>query len=302
MENQQPITQNQPLSPPPPKSNLWMIISLVLITAVVVGGGVYFWLITQTKKAPTSSTQTQLTPTSQSEQPLTSTAPPISQPAGADYPLEPKFISLDEAWNKYDDPIAGFSLKVPKLMIEPYASCKYVDTAGDHSYRPQEGPVPVKFFLDKGVVYLAAEYTYKLGGETKDASGRTYYSKCDKTPNSVIILADRENYHSPAWEISIKTINSDIELEQFLKNRYGEGCKLGEKKPFTQEGVFDIQILGDGLDLGETKCPINYMTKVLYYPAGKKVAAWNIGQACGFAYPDFDNCKDSEMTNSFRFE
>lgn len=292
MENKQPIIQNQLLSPPPPKTNLWMIISLILITAILAGGGVYFWLISQTKKETVPTQETKPTPTLQAEKPQTSTAPEVS----------PRFISLDANWNKYDDPIAGFSLKVPKLMIEPYASCKYVDTAGDHSYRPQEGSVPVKFFLDKGIVYLAAEYTYKLGGETKDASGRTYYSKCDKTPNTVAILADRENYHSPQWQIVIKTISSDAELEQFLKNRYGEGCKLGEKKPFVQEGVFDIQILGDGLDLSETKCPINYMTKVLYYPAGKKVAAWDIGQACGFAYPDFDNCKDTEMTDSFRFE
>lgn len=297
-KEQPSLPVNQTLSPP--KTNFWMIISLILLTVIIVGSGVYFWLTTQAKKVTAPPAQIQPSPTSQTEQPLTSTVPPISQPAGADYPLEPKFISVDEIWNKYDDPIAGFSLKVPKQMLEPYANCPYV-TTNDHSYRPKEGLVPVQFFLDNGVVFLAAQYIYRLGGETMEG-GRNYFSKCDKTLNSVTILADRENYHSPAWEIVVKTINSDLELEQFLKNRYGEGCKLGEKKPFAQEGVFDIMIEGDGLDLGETKCPLNYMTKVLYSPTRKKLAAWDIGQACGFAYPTFDKCLDMEMVDSFRFE
>lgn len=291
MENQQTTVQPQPL-PPPTKTNVWMVISLILLTIIIVGGAVYLWLTGRKTEIVVPPQEIKSTPTVQAEITQTSTISPVL----------PKFISLDETWNQYSDPVLGFTLKVPKMMIEPYASCKYVDTNGDHSYRPQEGALPVKFFSNDGMVYLASEYTYQLSGETADASGRTFFSKCDKTPNNVAILSDRENYHSPLWQIIVKTISSDPELEQFLKNRYGEGCKLGEKKAFSQEGVFDIQIEGDGLDLGETKCPINYMTKVLYSPTRKKVAAWDIGQACSFFYPNFDNCKDMEMVNSFRFE
>lgn len=290
MENQQPDIQNQPL-PPSPKTNIWMIVSIVLITAIVVGTIVYFWQQAQQK--------TELLPGKTTE----TVSPPVTNESTSSALTSSLEITpLDANWNIYNNPVLGFSLKVPLLMIEPYASCKYVETGSDHSYRPQEGPVPVKIFDSEDTVYIASEYNYQLGGETKDASGRTYFSKCDKITNTMARLVDRANYHSPQWQIIIKTINSDNQLEQFLKNRYGEGCSLGEKKAFTQEGVFDIQIQGDGLDLAETKCPINYATKVLYYPAKQKVAAWDLGQACSFAYPSFEDCKDMEMTDSFRFE
>ena len=38
-----------------------------------------------------------------------------------------------------------------------------------------------------------------------------------------------------------------------------------------QDGVYDVSIQGDGKDLSETLCPLNYATVVKYYPKGNKV-------------------------------
>lgn len=273
------------------KINIWMIISIILITAIVAGGLVYFLLTS--KKASTTSTQALPTPTTQFVGPTLLTAS-SSSPSS--------ITSLDASWNKYTNYQLGLSLKVPKQMIEFHGLCSYNDKNGDHSYRPQEAAVPVKILEDKEMVYIAAEYNYELSGETKDDTGRTFYSKCDKVTNTVARLSDRENYHSSQWQIVVKEIENDTELEQFLKNRYGEGCSLGAKTVSKQSGVFDIEILGDGLSLGETKCPINYATKVLYYPNKKKVAAWDLGQACSFYYPTIETCLDTQISDSFTFE
>lgn len=267
------------------KTNIWMIISIIIITAIVAGSVVYFLLTSKKAVVPTNE-------------------PPQTSPTISLEPVRPpsSITSLDSSWNKYTNYQLGLSLKIPKQMMEPYGLCNYNDKNGDHSYRPAESAVPVKIFEDKDIVYLAAQYNYELSGETKDDSGRTFYSKCDKTVNNVQRLSDWDNYHSPQWQIVVKKIENDNELEQFLKNRYGEGCSLGEKKPAIQNNVFDVTILGDGLDLGETKCPINYATKVKYYPTKKKVAAWDLGQACSFYYPAMENCLDMEMSDSFTFE
>lgn len=269
------------------KTNIWMIISIILITTIVAGSVVYFLLTSKKGVTPTNEPP-KTSPTLSSE--------PKSSPSPS------TITSVDASWNKYTNYQLGLSLKVPKQMMEPYGLCNYNDKNGDHSYRPQEAGIPVKIFEDKDIVYLAAEYNYELSGETKDDTGRTYYSKCDKVANTVTRLSDWENYHSPQWQIVVKNIENDNELEQFLKNRYGEGCSLGAKKPANQNSVFDIEIQGDGLDLGETKCPINYATKVLYYPNKKKVVAWDLGQACSFYYPTIDTCLDTEMSDSFMFE
>ena len=149
-------------------------------------------------------------------------------------------------------------------------------------------------------IFIVAGQNTPLSG---DECPKVYTSEgCDKATNSAAIIKDWQNYHSPQWTIVIKNIASDGELDKFLKERYGEGCSLGEKKATKQDGVFNISIKGDGLDMGETKCPLNFMTVVKYYPAKQKVVAWNIGQACNFYYPTAATCYDMEMTDSFIFE
>lgn len=297
----QPVMTDKPTTPPPSKTNIWMIICIVLITAIVVGVVVYFWIqgqqktellpgkITEAVSPEITTTVTETLPTSPSK--ISST------PVG-----KPELTPLDNNWNKYTNPFLGFSLKVPKLMTEPYGQCEFSTANGDNSFRPKEAAVPVKIFEDKDSVFIAAEYNYVLGGESKNANSQSLFAKCDKTQNTVARLADTENYHSPQWQIVVKTINNETELNQFIKTRYGEGCSIMNQDPTTQDGVFKIIVKGDDLDWSVSKCIINYMSEIRYYPAKNKVASWHIGQACNFYYPDFEHCLDTDMTNSFKFE
>lgn len=295
---QVPTIQNVQPSTPPPKTNIWMIISIILITLILAGAGVFLWSAkTNVGPSITLPTQTQL-PTTKPTQQLTKA---VEQPTQTSL-QKSELVSLGANWNKFTNHVLGFSLKVPKLMTEPYGQCVFSTANGDNSYRPKEAAVPVKIFEDKDTTYIAAEYVYVLGGETKNANNQSLFSKCDKTVNTVANLADTKNYHSPQWQIIVKTINNEAELNQFIKTRYGEGCSIMSQDPAAQSGVFKITVQGDGLDWSVSKCIINYMSEIRYYPAKNKVASWHIGQACNFAYPTFETCLDQEMTDSFKFE
>jgi hypothetical protein len=88
----------------------------------------------------------------------------------------------------------------------------------------------------------------------------------------------------------------------FTKSRYGAGCSLGEKAASGQDGVYDVRIQGDGKNLSETLCPLNYATVVKYYPAGNRVIALNLDQGPTFAADTaYSMTYDQEMVDSFRF-
>lgn len=299
-ENKEPVN-NSPQTVIIPKTNWWMILCLVLITALLAVGGMYFLLRPQLKTEFLSEKiEESVRPTIKTEEQKPTSEVTQIQPTKTTV-TKSELIPIDDVWNKYINPGLGFSLKVLKKMLEPYGECYYNTANGDKSYRPKEAIVPVKIFEEGTNVYIAAEYLYRLNGETKENS-KTLYSGCDKTVNTPLIIKDREKYYSPNWNIRINTVANDAELDKFLKERYGIGCSLGEKKETKQTGVYDIEINGDGKDLSETACPLNYMTVVKYYPAKQKVASWDIGQACNFSYPTYDTCRDTEMTDSFTFE
>jgi hypothetical protein len=228
------------------------------------------------------------------------TAMPTPEPTAA------QIIPLDETWSQYTDHRLGFSIQVPHMMVSPYGSCKWVEENGSHSYQPEPSYVPVKVFEDGDTTYIAGEYYYELTGETKETSAdgttRTFFSECQVVTNSLELLRNPENHYQTKWEIVVREVRDDDELDAFIKSRYGSGCSLGERIVSGQDGVYDVRIQGDGKGLSETRCPLNYATVVKYYPAGDKVIAWNLGQGPTFvadvAYPV---TYDREMVDSFRF-
>jgi len=199
-----------------------------------------------------------------------------------------EMVSLDETWNQYVNYRLGFSIKFPKTMVTFYGSCRWNEENGDHSYRPDPAIVPVKVFEDVDTVYIAGEYYHELAGETTETTAdggmRYYYAECNKVNNSLALLQDPENHYQQMWKMVVKDIYNDDELDGFIKSRYGAGCSLGEKVASEQQdGVYDVRIQGDGKDLPETQCPLNYGTVLKYYPQANRVIAWDLGQAYTFA-------------------
>jgi hypothetical protein len=225
------------------------------------------------------------------------TAQPVTEPS--------EITMLDETWFNYTNYQHGFSINFPRTKIHFMGSCKWNEENGDRSYRPDPSHVPVKIFEDGDTVYITSEYQHELSGETRetDADGgtRIFFSECLAVSNTLELLRDPESYQE-MWEIVAKEVHSDEELEGFLKDRYGSSCSLGDIVASEQNGVFDVRVRGDGKDLSETQCPLNFGTVIKYYPEGNKVIAWDTGQA--YTFPaDVTNSVtyDQDMVNSFRY-
>jgi hypothetical protein len=217
-------------------------------------------------------------------------------------------VSLDETWNRYTNYDLGFLLKVPKTMVSYNGACIWNKANDDRSYRPKLAFVPVKIFEGADSVTIAPEYLYELSGattETNDQGGsRTLFAECNQVPNSPALLQDPERpwFSAQMWKIVAAEVHSDDELDALIKSRYGSGCGSKEKEATGQDGVYRVRIQGDGKDLSETLCPLNYATVVMYYPEGSKLIAWDLGQAGTFIGAlDFTVHYDREMVESFRF-
>lgn len=211
---------------------------------------------------------------------------------------EDETVSINSTWNKYTNKKFGFSLIIPKTMIHPNGSCEWV-SVNDHSYRPIEAAIPVKVFRTSNTVYISSEYYYKLTGETVKGSSH-YFSGCQRIDNSLNLLADSKNHYEQFWAIETASVNNETQLEDYIKQNYGEGCHLGQKKESNQMGVYDISIETDVKKLDTSSCPVNFSYQIKYYPIKNRVASWNIGQSCTFRAKN-NVCRDEEMTKSFKF-
>lgn len=211
-----------------------------------------------------------------------------------------KFVSLDEEWNKYTNHKLGFSIWIPKASMNGYGDCEWKGDEGDPSYRPVGKMTKLKVFEHKGGAYIAHEYVYELSGKTEKPDGRTWFSDCNKEMNSVERLKeDKTNI----WHIEVEKITSEEELENFMKRRWGSGCSVGEKTPAEQEGVFNVEIEGDGKSPNESECHNFFVSfEIRHYPEKQKVVTWCRGQDVSFWNEGYKEFYDGEMYKSFKFE
>ncbi len=299
--NNPPLGTNQntsSLTPPLPKSKSWLLI----ILGVLLG----FSIVCLTSLAYQNyQLKNQLNQARQQIDGILSIIPkphPNLTPTPKPLPTRSlskgsEIISLDETWNKYINYDLGYSIKVPKLMQHFSGSCQLKEERGHQTYRPEAKLVSGRVFEDNDVVYIASEYYYQLTGETEE-DGIHYYSECNKVVNSLPLLRE-DNFYQRSWKIITKEVRSDDELDKFIKENYGAGCKISQKNPSSQAGVFDISIdVGNG---GWTQdCPINYEYTLKYYPEGNKAVTWALGQARTF-WKDGYNYYDDVMLESFEF-
>jgi len=277
---EQPVIPQEPKKPEKPKPK-WLIPIIIMVGIIILGIGAWagynYWL------KPTVPEE-QISEEQQEEK---------------DRKTEKysETISLDEIFDKYINYKLGFSIKTPKEMSYYYGGCKW----DGESYRPQAQMVPVKVFEDNNndMVYISGEYYYELGGKTEE-SGRTLYSECNKVLNSADFY--NQGPHWQGWKITIREVKNDEELEEFIKENYGQSCKLKQKVSSEQEGVYDawIESFRSAEEGIEKECFINYAKVLKYYPDGNRVVSWPLGQAFSF-YKEVGVEYDEEMVKSFRF-
>lgn len=103
----------------------------------------------------------------------------------------------------------------------------------------------------------------------------------------------------PSWRITIKDINNEQELSNFIKQYYGKACSY-HKVATAFPDTFDIILDGDGKSLDVTECPVNYDYYLKYSPINKKIVSWNTSQECQMGY-GFEKCFDKQIAESFHF-
>ncbi|MDD5039983.1 MAG: hypothetical protein PHY34_02425 [Patescibacteria group bacterium] len=222
-----------------------------------------------------------------------------------------EIISIDNTWVQYTNYHLGFSIKLPKQIMTNYGGCEWneaiaSDGTEDHSYRPVNAMIPTSVFENSDTVYLVNSYSYQLKGrtdETVNGIDHSYFSDCIKIDTTLATLVQEDQYYQSNWKIEVKAINNNSELRQAIRDRYGSGCELGA---MTQSklgnGIYSISIEGDGKELNESECPVNYATELIYNEKKHIFVSWNLGQAQTFikSFDPFEDF-DSDMVESFKF-
>ena len=210
--------------------------------------------------------------------------------------------SIDDIWYLYTNHNLKFSMKIPKNIYHGYGSCEWGGTF-DPSYRPVGAIVPVAIYELEDRVFISTSYYYELGGEVKKGYSANFL-KCNKVDNSLSKLQDKNVFGEQKWEVKAAQVKTDADLEKFIKDNYGTGCKIGKKKASSQNGVFDVLIDNGGFDLAQSiahNCGINYMYYLKYSPQRHEAITWIFGQAYSFPKNAGEGAYDNDMVKSFRF-
>jgi hypothetical protein len=234
--------------------------------------------------------------------PPTPTATP--EPPTATPELQSTLVPIDETWSEYINERLGFAIRVPHSAFWYGGDCVWSEADGDHSYRPVWAEVPVVIIEDVDRVYITAASTIEFTQPTQEPAGggyRIFFAGCERITSTLETVRARE-ITSGTWEIVVRDVESDADLEALIDDVYGEACRLGEVVETDAPGVFRVRVLGDGPPPEPTTCWVNYMYFFRYSPSLGRAITWITGQSTYFvADPDAGEGYDSAMWESFRF-
>lgn len=250
---------------------------------------------------------------------------PVSEDEVAEIPAT---STTESAWNGlwavYTSP-QGVSFRYPKQI-------GVIDRCGDQ--KEQNPYVSTKIIEDSkhGIVYVAPEYYFDYPA-TADGSQDTtkpcqkiYYS-LDQIDGED--LAQTEYFSSGnilgGLNINIRAVKDQNELDKFIKDIYGSGCKIKAQEVYQDAegnvtsldemgGNNEIELNagedaeGNVTSLGETVCPVNYGYKILHGTATNKSVAMSLGQDCTIdngaspENPTGYECYITEIADSVRID
>ncbi len=229
---------------------------------------------------------------------------PTATVQAAEPPTAAELISIDDVWNQYTNHRLGFTLRVPKQHYRFDADCYWNETETDSSYRPSGGVVPVVVIEGQDRVFVASEFYSELTLPTQVPSGNGYRSEfdgCERVQNDLERMLASETT-SFFWEIVVRDVASEADLEELVDAVYGECFSVGEMSPVEGHDYQRVQVQGDGKPLEESTCLLNGGYVFFYSPELGKAATWLTGQSYHFpADADYSETYDTQMVESFEF-
>lgn len=207
-----------------------------------------------------------------------------------------KVVSVDETWNRYINEMYGFSILVPKMMARPDGGCNPATQDDTDGYKLSSALVPIKILEQENNIIITSAYYYTTGGNDM---------ACNKVENTNQLFTGKTLYESNMWYITVADASGDADIEQYIRQRYGEACGLGSKTFEPQKNFYYVKPKGDGKEPPESACWLNFMTHIVYSQEKHKVIGWDLGQAFSF-YADINTnpvqVYDTKMVDSFKFE
>ena len=110
---------------------------------------------------------------------------------------------------------------------------------------------------------------------------------------------ESERSYQNSWNLKMRLVKNDQELETFIHENYGQGCKIKGKTGTTQNGVYKVEILTDGKDLDMSTCVLNGAYSLFYNSNTNAAVTWGMGQSYSFSKQGIKY--DEEMLTSFKF-
>jgi len=215
-----------------------------------------------------------------------------------------ELVEIDPDWFQYTSYRLGFTIQVPRLMYRHDAGCYWNETDSDSSFRPQAGLMPVVVVEEEDRVTITSKYLVNLTEPTQIPSGagyRTEFGGCEWLETSPEVLA-QDTMTSFKWVIFVRHIEDHDDLDKLVDAAFGECYSAGEMEPRADGAVNRVRVLGDGLDVEESQCPVNFIYTVLYSEEYGTAAARYQGQSIHFpANRMGDPAYDEHMRDSFQF-
>ena len=214
---------------------------------------------------------------------------------------ESEWVQIDEDWYVYQNHRLGFSIKIPANPIwSNGAQCSEL-------IYPESGLLPVTVVEGEDRIYITTATTLQFPYSEQDKSLKVTPDRgenCEVVKVTLNLLQNEDYYPMGIWEIAVKPITSDNDLEQLVDEYYGDCYFVNEKNPLNDRGLIEVKISGNedpNVDPDAT-CVVRWGYLYYYSEEFSRASTWMVGQSLAFcADGPNQNCYDSDMIHSFEF-